>query len=124
MATAAEAKPRTKKAATKSASASLSPTAGGNLVGKIAQVIGAVVDVSFEGELPLQDRYRLGGRGSRSYRTACHFRFIPLTIPVDSQRTFPPPSRTRIRAPSLPRSPDRTSTPRLAARERSCGDRE
>jgi F-type H+/Na+-transporting ATPase subunit beta len=52
MATAAEAKPRTKKAATKSTSAATSPTTGGNIVGKIAQVIGAVVDVSFEGELP------------------------------------------------------------------------
>src|SRR5687768_6267703 len=52
MATAAEAKPPTKKAATKSASAAASPTTGGNLVGKIAQVIGAVVDVAFEGELP------------------------------------------------------------------------
>jgi F-type H+-transporting ATPase subunit beta len=28
------------------------PTAGGNLVGRIAQVIGAVVDVAFDGELP------------------------------------------------------------------------
>jgi F-type H+-transporting ATPase subunit beta len=52
MATAAEAKPRTKKAATKGAPAATSPTAGGNLVGTVAQVIGAVVDVSFEGELP------------------------------------------------------------------------
>src|SRR5687768_17951719 len=52
MATAAEAKPRTKKAATKSTSAATSPTTGGNIVGKIAQVIGAVVDVAFEGELP------------------------------------------------------------------------
>ncbi len=52
MATAAEPKTRTKKAATKSAPAPKSPTAGGNLVGKVAQVIGAVVDVAFEGELP------------------------------------------------------------------------
>ena len=28
------------------------PTTGGNLVGSVAQVIGAVVDVAFEGELP------------------------------------------------------------------------
>ena len=52
MATAAEPKTRTKKAATKSAPAATSPTTGGNLVGKVAQIIGAVVDVSFEGELP------------------------------------------------------------------------
>ena len=52
MATAAEPKTRTKKAATKSAPATASPLAGGNLVGKVAQVIGAVVDVAFEGELP------------------------------------------------------------------------
>ncbi|HVK06450.1 MAG TPA: F0F1 ATP synthase subunit beta, partial [Armatimonadaceae bacterium] len=48
MATAAPAKPRTKKAAAASTTA---PTQG-NLVGQIAQVIGAVVDVAFEGELP------------------------------------------------------------------------
>ncbi len=52
MATAAEPKTRTKKAATKGAPAPKSPTAGGNIVGKVAQVIGAVVDVAFEGELP------------------------------------------------------------------------
>ena len=52
MATAAEAKPRTKKAATKSATGATSPTTGGNLVGQVAQIIGAVVDVAFEGELP------------------------------------------------------------------------
>jgi F-type H+-transporting ATPase subunit beta len=52
MATAAEPKTRTKKAATKGAPAPTSPTTGGNIVGKVAQVIGAVVDVAFEGELP------------------------------------------------------------------------
>src|SRR5215203_670705 len=52
MATAAEPKTRTKKAATKSAPTAASPTVGGNLVGQVAQVIGAVVDVAFEGELP------------------------------------------------------------------------
>ena len=46
MATAAPAKPKATKAAT------TSPTTGGNLVGSVAQVIGAVVDVAFEGELP------------------------------------------------------------------------
>src|SRR3954463_11484443 len=57
MATAApEAKPRSraKKAAATSATGS-GPAAEqqtGNLVGRIAQVIGAVVDVAFEGELP------------------------------------------------------------------------
>src|SRR5215218_3871836 len=50
MATAAPAKPRTKKAAT-SADAK-APAQTGNLVGRIAQVIGAVVDVAFEGDLP------------------------------------------------------------------------
>ena len=49
MATAAPAKTRTKKAAAPAKTAS--PTQG-NLVGQVAQVIGAVVDVSFEGELP------------------------------------------------------------------------
>src|SRR5215218_5931141 len=50
MATAAPAKPRSKKAA---ASATTAPaTTAGNIVGQVAQVIGAVVDVSFEGELP------------------------------------------------------------------------
>ncbi|MDQ3143624.1 MAG: F0F1 ATP synthase subunit beta, partial [Pseudomonadota bacterium] len=48
MATAAPAKPKAKKAA-----ASDAPTATtGNLVGSVAQIIGAVVDVAFEGELP------------------------------------------------------------------------
>ncbi|MBV8908157.1 MAG: F0F1 ATP synthase subunit beta, partial [Sphingomonas sp.] len=52
MATAAETKPRTraKKAApteTNSAKASVS-----NLTGRVSQVIGAVVDVAFEGDLP------------------------------------------------------------------------
>src|SRR4029434_2849562 len=50
MATAAPAKPRSKKAAATATTAS-APTTG-NLVGRVAQVIGAVVDVAFEGELP------------------------------------------------------------------------
>src|SRR5829696_8127454 len=53
MATAAETKPR-KKAAPKG-SAPAAPKARAqtsNLVGRVAQVIGAVVDVAFEGELP------------------------------------------------------------------------
>jgi F-type H+-transporting ATPase subunit beta len=50
MATAAPAKPRAKKAAAASTTAAAPAT--GNLVGKVAQVIGAVVDVAFEGELP------------------------------------------------------------------------
>ena len=50
MATAAPAKPRSKKAA---ASATTAPAiTTGNIVGQVAQVIGAVVDVAFEGELP------------------------------------------------------------------------
>ena len=53
MATAAEPKPRTraKKAATGDAGTSAAATSS-NMSGKIAQVIGAVVDVSFDGELP------------------------------------------------------------------------
>ena len=47
MATAAPAKSRTKKAAAPKAPAQTS-----NLVGRVAQVIGAVVDVAFDGELP------------------------------------------------------------------------
>ncbi|WP_156930384.1 F0F1 ATP synthase subunit beta [Sphingomonas jaspsi] len=50
MATAAETK--TKKAAPKKAAAATTTPGAGNLVGQIAQVIGAVVDVSFDGELP------------------------------------------------------------------------
>ena len=50
MATAAT-KTSTKKAAPKKAATATAAT-GGNIVGKIAQVIGAVVDVSFDGELP------------------------------------------------------------------------
>ncbi len=50
MATAATKTP-TKKAAPKKAATATAAT-GGNIVGKIAQVIGAVVDVAFEGELP------------------------------------------------------------------------
>ncbi len=52
MATAAETKPRRKatpKAATESPK---SPAQVSNLTGRVAQVIGAVVDVAFEGELP------------------------------------------------------------------------
>src|SRR6476646_2028009 len=56
MATAAETKPRTrnKKAAATSAtgSGSANVTSPSNLVGRVSQVIGAVVDVAFEGELP------------------------------------------------------------------------
>jgi F-type H+-transporting ATPase subunit beta len=51
MATAAPAKPRTKKAPA-SAEKPKAPVQTHNLTGKVAQVIGAVVDVAFEGELP------------------------------------------------------------------------
>jgi F-type H+-transporting ATPase subunit beta len=51
MATAAETTPR-KKAAPKSGAATQAPAPTSNLVGRVAQVIGAVVDVAFEGELP------------------------------------------------------------------------
>ncbi|MGN6155525.1 MAG: F0F1 ATP synthase subunit beta, partial [Sphingomicrobium sp.] len=50
MATAATAKPRTKKAAAADTTASAKPTS--NLTGRVSQVIGAVVDVAFDGELP------------------------------------------------------------------------
>src|SRR6476469_3520642 len=50
MATAAPAKPRTKKAAAVTGTAAAKPTS--NLTGRVSQVIGAVVDVAFEGELP------------------------------------------------------------------------
>src|SRR5690348_3326169 len=51
MATAAETKPRTraKKAAPAETSAAVSTS---NLTGQVSQVIGAVVDVAFEGDLP------------------------------------------------------------------------
>ncbi len=57
MATAAppEASPKTRKAkAANSATGSgpAAPVTTSNLVGRVAQIIGAVVDVSFEGELP------------------------------------------------------------------------
>jgi F-type H+-transporting ATPase subunit beta len=51
MATAAPAKPRTKKAAA-SAEKPKAPVQTHHLTGKVAQVIGAVVDVAFDGELP------------------------------------------------------------------------
>jgi F-type H+-transporting ATPase subunit beta len=51
MATAAETKPR-RKAAPKAAAETKAPAAVSNLTGRVAQVIGAVVDVAFEGELP------------------------------------------------------------------------
>ena len=50
MATAAPAKPRTKKAA--ASAEPRRPRTTSNLVGRVAQVIGAVVDVAFDGELP------------------------------------------------------------------------
>src|SRR6476659_10657384 len=50
MATAAPAKPRTKKAAAAETPQAAKPTS--NLTGRVSQVIGAVVDVAFEGELP------------------------------------------------------------------------
>jgi F-type H+-transporting ATPase subunit beta len=53
MATAAETKTRTRKAAATSATGSgPEVTSTSNLTGRVSQVIGAVVDVSFEGELP------------------------------------------------------------------------
>src|SRR4029079_1375601 len=54
MATAADTKPKPRKAAPKGAAAN-APAASAqtsNLVGRVAQVIGAVVDVAFEGDLP------------------------------------------------------------------------
>jgi F-type H+/Na+-transporting ATPase subunit beta len=50
MATAAPAKPRTKKAA--AATETKAPAQTSNIVGRVSQVIGAVVDVAFDGELP------------------------------------------------------------------------
>src|SRR5438046_7288632 len=53
MATAAETKPRKKP--TSKAAAPATPNASAqatNLVGRVSQVIGAVVDVAFEGDLP------------------------------------------------------------------------
>src|SRR6476660_9132116 len=56
MATAAEPKPRTraKKTEATSATGSGPATSGGpsNVTGRVSQVIGAVVDVAFEGDLP------------------------------------------------------------------------
>src|SRR3954467_1526722 len=53
MATAAETKPRSRKTATSATgpgTANVIPPS--NIVGRISQVIGAVVDVAFEGDLP------------------------------------------------------------------------
>ena len=52
MATAADIKPkpRTRKAAAADTTPVAKPTS--NLTGRVSQVIGAVVDVAFEGELP------------------------------------------------------------------------
>jgi F-type H+-transporting ATPase subunit beta len=54
MATAAKtpAKPRAKKAAAPAAPTSTAASVGTNVTGRISQVIGAVVDVTFDGELP------------------------------------------------------------------------
>jgi F-type H+-transporting ATPase subunit beta len=54
MATAAETKPRSRKATATSATGSgpSNATSPSNIVGRISQVIGAVVDVAFEGDLP------------------------------------------------------------------------
>ncbi|HZU50484.1 MAG TPA: F0F1 ATP synthase subunit beta [Sphingomicrobium sp.] len=54
MATAAETKPRSRKATATSATGSgpANVTSPSNLTGRVSQVIGAVVDVAFEGELP------------------------------------------------------------------------
>ena len=53
MATAAETKPRSRKTATSATGSGPSPTIRpSNLVGRVSQVIGAVVDVAFEGDLP------------------------------------------------------------------------
>ncbi|MBA3525763.1 MAG: F0F1 ATP synthase subunit beta, partial [Sphingomonas sp.] len=53
MATAApETKPRKKAPANVAAAGNQAPATTSNLVGRVAQVIGAVVDVAFEGELP------------------------------------------------------------------------
>jgi F-type H+-transporting ATPase subunit beta len=53
MATAApETKPRKKAAPKTAATETKAPAATSNLTGRVAQVIGAVVDVAFEGQLP------------------------------------------------------------------------
>ena len=66
MATAApETKPRSrarKADAPTSGSGSAAEQQTGNLTGRVAQVIGAVVDVAFEGELPLDARSGAHGR--------------------------------------------------------------
>src|SRR6476620_9469812 len=51
MATAADTKPRTRKAAATPGDTK-APAKTSNLTGRVSQVIGAVVDVAFEGELP------------------------------------------------------------------------
>src|SRR4051794_20408889 len=53
MATAADAKPRKKAAPKKAAAATPQPVhPTSNITGRVAQIIGAVVDVAFEGDLP------------------------------------------------------------------------
>jgi F-type H+-transporting ATPase subunit beta len=52
MATAAATKPRKKAAPKAAATKTTAPAQTSNLVGRVSQVIGAVVDVAFEGELP------------------------------------------------------------------------
>jgi len=52
MATAAETKPRKKAAPKAAAETPKAPAPISNLTGRVAQVIGAVVDVAFEGDLP------------------------------------------------------------------------
>ena len=52
MATAAPETKTRKKAAPKDGAAASATTAPSNLTGRVSQVIGAVVDVAFQGELP------------------------------------------------------------------------
>src|SRR4029450_12343639 len=114
MATAAPAKPRSKKAAATTTSPAPAPTTG-NLIGQVAQVIGAVVDVAFEGELPpILAALETDNQGNRLVlEVAQHLgENIVRTIAMDSTdrltrapRATPPGSQTR--SPAAPMPPGR-----------------
>ena len=115
MATAADIKPkpRARKATATSATGSgpANVTSPSNLVGRITQVIGAVVDVAFEGELPpILTALETDNGGNRLVlEVAQHLgENVVRTIAMDStdgltrgQRSAPPARRSA--SPSAPR---------------------
>src|SRR4051794_41352181 len=91
MATAADTKPRTRKAAATGDKPATATTS--NLVGRVAQVIGAVVDVAFEGDLPpILSALETDNGGNRLVlEVAQHLREnVVRTIAMDSTHRLTP----------------------------------